>query len=147
MTAQRSTKEENDYLKHRKKQKAASNKGCPFCVITPGHPEHVAEYDFHRIITVKAPYSLWDGQDVIDHLMLIPKEHTAKMSRPKPKEAVEWMKIIGRYENEGYSLYARAPDNVVKSVFHQHAHLLKLGGKDKKLIFMIKKPKYLRITL
>ena len=73
MTATRSRREEKHYKGslHRSR-----NDGCPFCAITAGSNQLVEDGTAHKVIRNRFPYSLWDGQRVIDHLMVVPKKHT-----------------------------------------------------------------------
>ena len=50
------------------------------------------------------------------------------------------MDVIAEYEEQGYSVYARAPENKQKSVAHQHTHLIKTHGKPKNMLFTSVKP-------
>lgn len=143
MTAQRSTKEEHWYAN---KQKTEGGGGCPFCVITPGHAQYVSETKNLKVIRNLTPYSLWDSQGVLDHLMIVPKQHTGKLGAIGDEAASEFMRIIDTYEEEGYSFYARALNATTRSVAHQHTHLIKLDGKQRNFLFMLRKPWYFRLS-
>ncbi|MDO5344030.1 MAG: hypothetical protein Q4F02_03945 [Candidatus Saccharibacteria bacterium] len=56
------------------------------------------------------------------------------------EERLDYMQQVGRFADEGYSLYARAPGNVTGSVAHQHMHLIKTDNKRKKFLFFLRKP-------
>ena len=143
MTAQRSTKEEHDYGRMRKQD---TDKGCPFCEMTEGHPQYVRETNHLKVIRNRTPYSLWDGQGVLDHLMIVPVRHTGKLGDLGSEAAEEFIRLIDEYEEQGYNLYARSVTSVVRSVAHQHTHLIKLDGKKRTLLFMLRKPWYFRIS-
>lgn len=91
------------------------------------------------------PYTQWDGQGVVDHIMVIPKKHTDTLSDLTSHEAIEYVELIASYESRGYSVYSRSPSSTRKTVVHQHTHLIKLDNQTKKLLFYLKKP-FLRIT-
>lgn len=143
MTAQRSTKEEYRYANKRTEEKG---EGCPFCAITPGHPQYVSETKNLKVIRNRTPYSLWDSQGVLDHLMIVPKQHTGKLGDLSSEAASEFVKIIDSYEEDGYSVYARALNSTIRSVAHQHTHLIKLDGKQRNFLFMLRKPWYFRLS-
>lgn len=140
MTAPRSRKEEKQYMRHHKLHHVSK---CPFCEINPD--EIVEETANYYVLCALFPYSMWDGQKIDDHLLISPKKHTDKLGGSSAEAAAEFLNIVDKYETDGYNLYARAPGSIIKSVVHQHTHLIKLVGKRKKFIFYIKKP-YIRIS-
>lgn len=137
----RSRKQQKVYRKHTRGVKAAGV--CEFCKIGPDSPQHVDETKSFRIIRNIFPYSLWDERKVLDHLMIIPKKHTDTLDDVTNEEAAEYVRLMGKYESQGYDVYARAPTSVMKSVPHQHTHLIKPQDKRVKFLLFIKKP-YLR---
>lgn len=142
MTATRSTAEERRYQKLRKQDSVAA---CPFCTIQHGHEQFVAETDHFRIIRNRTPYSLWDSHKVADHLMLVPKKHTDRLSELTKNAMAEYTEVLGKYENQVYNIYARSPGSKFKSVIHQHTHLIKLSRHRINFLLMTRKP-YIRIT-
>lgn len=144
MTATRSTQEEYAYRRYRKHE---SNDTCSFCEITEKHPQFVEQTIFFKVIRNRFPYSVWDGQGVIDHLMIIPKKHVDGFGGIPPKASAEYFALLGKYEKENYNLYARAPLSSVKSIVHQHTHLLRLDGRKKKHIFFLTRPFYHRWSI
>jgi len=143
MTATRSTQEEHAYRKY---SRAHQHDACPFCAIKTGHPQYVEETKSLKVIRNRMPYSVWDGQGVTDHLMIVPKLHTDKLGHIDSEAAVEFIALVDKYETAGYNLYARAPSSKVKSVFHQHAHLIKLDGAHKRFLLFLRKPFYFRLS-
>lgn len=143
MTAQRSTKEARHYGKKRRNDE---NAACPFCAINTGHPQYVSETKHLKVIRNRTPYSLWDSQGVLDHLMIVPKTHTGKLGDLGTEAAQEFIEVIDRYEENGYAFYGRAPGSAVRSVVHQHTHLLKLDGKKRTFLLMVRKPWYIRMS-
>lgn len=144
MTATRSRKEEITYQKHRAKKKSPV---CDFCVITKNDDQFVKEGIYFIIIRNIFSYSIWDGQDVIDHLMLVPKKHTDSLSTLPKAAAEEYVKTISGYEKDGYNIYARAPSSVIKSITHQHTHFIKTHGKPKNFVFLLRAPYYIRFIV
>ena len=142
MTATRSTAEERQYQKLRKQDSGAD---CPFCTIQHGHEQFVTETDHFRIIRNRTPYSLWDSHKVADHLMLVPKKHTDRLSELPKNAMAEDTEVLGKYEDQGYNIYARSPGSKIKSVIHQHTHLIKLNDHKINFLLMNRKP-YIRIA-
>lgn len=137
MTAPRSRKEEEKYKRHRRK---LAPDQCQFCEITDKSSQFVTKTKHFKVIKNIFGYSLWDGQKVIDHLLIIPKKHTDNLSNMGSAQKVEYVNLLQRYEKKGYSVYARAPVSVMKSVPHQHTHLIKTTGKPVNFILNLRKP-------
>src|SRR5690606_219671 len=98
MTATRSTKEELQYHKYRRTQDESS---CSFCTIRKESDQYVKETDQFRVIRNRFPYSIWDGQSVIDHLMITPKKHTDNLGDVDSDGASEYLKLVHEYELKG----------------------------------------------
>lgn len=139
----RSRKEEKRYREYLASDEPRN--GCQFCAITKDSPQFVSESKSFYVIRNIFPYSHWDGQGVLDHLLLIPKKHTNTLSDLTAPEAVEYVDIIGSYERSGYDIHARGPSSNRKSVVHQHTHFIKLDRKHNAFMFYINKP-YIRFT-
>ena len=99
-----------------------------------------------KIIKNIFPYDTWDARDVHDHLMITPIMHTESLSALGDDAAVEFVKLVSTYEKQGYDVYARSPYSAIKSVPHQHTHLIKTGGTRHKGVIHIEKP-YVSITI
>lgn len=143
MTAQRSRKQEVKYRKHLKN--APQTENCSFCTIKKGDDIFVGETKHFRIIKNLFPYSVWDQQDVIDHLMIVPKIHTETFAVFTPEISAEYVELLSEFENQEYSSYTRAAKALTKSVPHLHTHLIKLSGKYKRLVFFARRP-YIRLA-
>ena len=143
MSATRSRKEELTYKRHLNNQ--ASDE-CQFCAIKKGDKQFISATKYFKVIRNIFAYSIWDGQTVTDHLMVLPKRHIDNIASFSAAEGTEFLKLISRYEKQGYNIYARAPASVIKSVAHQHTHLIKTKGAAKKLIFLIRLPVYFRFV-
>ncbi len=139
MSATRSRKEEKDYKAYLK----TLPKGV--CVFCEGLNEKLVEDgELFKVIKNIFGYSLWDGQKVVDHLMITPKEHTDSIAHFTDEMVLEMHKLLSKYESEGYNVYARAPASKIKSVAHQHTHLIKTEGLPKSLVLLSRKP-YFRV--
>lgn len=141
MSATRSRKEEKAYKQY---QKTVDSSTCQFCAINKKNEQFISSTKSFKVIRNIFAYSIWDGQVVTDHLLVIPKRHTDSLGGFSPSEAAELLKTLDGYEKEGYNVYARAPSSTIKSVVHQHTHLIKTAGAPKKFIFLLRKP-YIRI--
>lgn len=140
MSATRSRKEEKTYKEYLK----TVPKG--ICVFCEGlNQEIVDDAKLFKVIRNIFGYSIWDGQKAVDHLMIVPKMHTDSIAHFTDEMALEMHKLISKYEQLGYNIYARAPQSAIKSVVHQHTHLIKTEGASKKFILLNRKP-YLRLT-
>ncbi len=141
MSANRSRKESILYANDLKKSKPTV---CVFCDINPDSEQFISETKFFKVIRNIYPYSLWDGQVVYDHLMVVPKKHTDRLSELVDGAKAEFIDVTAPYEAEGYNLYARAPSSIIKTVVHQHTHLIKAAGPRRKFLIHTRKP-YLRL--
>ncbi len=146
MTASRSTKEEYNYQKLLAIDRGDKSQTCAFCEISEGHPQFVRQTKHLKVIRNRTPYSLWDEQEVLDHLMIVPIEHTPKIGDLRGEAAQEFIDLMSEYEAEGYCMYARALNSTVRSVAHQHTHLMKLNGKQRRFLLMLRKPWYFRLS-
>lgn len=123
---------EGPIVRNRKQQKAYNRyrgplTSCQFCDLNRDVNHVVAERNLFWVISNLFPYHVWDGSRAGDHLLLIPKRHVDSVAHFTDEEKMEYMEILGEYEQEGYSSYARAPQNGHKSVVHQHTHLIEVG--------------------
>lgn len=137
MTAPRSPRQEKAYKKH---HRTVDPTVCAFCVIDETSDQFVEGTNFFKIIKNIFPYSIWDQQDVVDHLMVVPYRHTDNLGSMATEEKVEYVDILEKYEKQGYNVYARAPVSVIKTVVHQHTHLIKTSGPPKTFILSVTKP-------
>lgn len=144
MTATRSRKEFSTYKKHIKA--LGPDDACQFCEINESSDQLVSMTDNFKVIRNIFGYSIWDSQKVADHLMIIPVQHTDTLADISAAASKEFLETISTYEQNGYNIYARAPVSNMKSVVHQHTHLIKLGGKRVRAFVHVKKP-YIRITV
>ncbi|HVX24656.1 MAG TPA: hypothetical protein VG992_04955 [Candidatus Saccharimonadales bacterium] len=142
MAATRSRKE---YLKYERHLATVQPGLCAFCAIEAGSDQLIKETKHFKIIYNIFPYSLWDGQRVVEHLMVAPQTHTDTLSALNDKQKAEYVDILQEYESNGYNIYARAPVSKIKSIAHQHTHLIKTEGAARRFLLLLRKP-YFRIV-
>jgi diadenosine tetraphosphate (Ap4A) HIT family hydrolase len=136
----RSRKEQKRYQKYA----ATRTNACDFCDFTENAEQVLAQHVHFWVVKNMFGYDIWDGMDVGEHLMVVPKRHIDSIGHFTPEESKEYLKIISDYEVEGYSFYGRAAQNVSKSVQHQHTHLIRLGSKKARALLYVRKPHYLK---
>ncbi len=141
MTAQRSRKEE---LRYRIYRKQTNINACEFC--KPLSEQELKTTDQFKVIRNKFPYTIWDGQTVVEHLMIVPKMHTDTVAHFTKEMVADYFKLLKAYEKQGYNVYARAPTSKIKSIAHQHTHLLKTEGRPKSIILLLRRPFYIRLV-
>ena len=139
----RSHKNQKLYATHTKKAKSLG--ACNFCSPDLGKDQVVSVHKHFRIIRNIFPYNKWDSRIVTDHVMLVPIVHTEDLSALGDDASIEFVKIISSYELNGYNIYARSPNSGMKSVPHQHTHLIKNDGKQYNAVIHLEKP-YVSIT-
>ncbi len=139
----RSRKQEKKYSRYKKN--VAHNEGCDFCQIDESFQHHVRNTKSFKIFQNIFPYSVWDDQDVQEHLLMAPKRHIDTLGDLDANEAVEYVNLIASYETQGYNIYMRPPQSEVKTVPHQHTHLIKPLPKTHNMLFVLRKP-YIRIA-
>lgn len=143
MTAPRSRKESRKYKAYTKQTDPSV---CRFCTITPEDDQYVDSTEYFNIIKNAFPYSIWDSQRVVDHLMVTPKVHTDNLGSMSTDARLEYVALLEKYEKQGYNIYARAPTSIIKTIVHQHTHLIKTGGRPMRLLFLLHKP-YIRLSM
>lgn len=129
---------EKSYAKH--KNKMSKTVECNFCMFTEKSTQVVDSSTSFWIIENIFAYDMWDGCGVTDHLMIVPKRHVQSLAGLDAIELQEYAQQLALFESDGYSIYARAPENITKSVSHQHTHLIQLNNKRKKILFYARKP-------
>jgi ATP adenylyltransferase len=130
---------EIDYIRYRKNEKAKGQR-CIFCELSEDHEQYIDESEYFWIVKNSFPYDLWDDLDVLEHRMIVPRKHTESLYALSDAALAEYGKLLGRYEADGFSIYARAQTVITKSVPHQHTHLIRLNDKQKRFILYSKKP-------
>jgi diadenosine tetraphosphate (Ap4A) HIT family hydrolase len=102
------------------------NSACPFCKIVTGDEHYINETDNFWIIRNRFPYELWEGQAVLSHLMIVPKNHLLSLKFLSESESKEFVLLMADYEHSGYNVYARTASSKTRSIQHQHTHLIQL---------------------
>ena len=113
----------------RYKEFRAQANGCPFCEINQNLNKIVEENSTMWVIVNAFKYEIWDNCSVLNHLMIVPKRHTDFLGGFNFDESMDYVELLEKYDELGYSVYGRASANEQKSVAHQHTHLFKLGAK------------------
>lgn len=112
---------------------------CAFC--DPSHIEEIiTETDTMRVVRNRVKYDMFDGDRVVDHLMVVPKEHRVSVADFTDQELIDAFRLAGEYEQQGYGIYARGKGAATRSIAHQHTHLMKLANKPAKLIVYASRP-------
>ena len=134
---------QKSYSSHTKRVKKLDI--CDFCKLEKGSEQYISSSKHFKIIRNIFPYDHWDGRRVVDHIMIVPIKHTEDLSSLGDNASIEFVKLVSDYESKGYDLFARSPQSTIRSVAHQHTHLIKTAGKRHKSVIFIEKP-YISIT-
>lgn len=86
---------------------------------------------------------MWDMRRVTEHLMVVPKRHVQSLADLTSEERSGIMDIIAEYEGKEYNVYARARNSAMRSMGHQHTHLIKTSGRITRGVIFFKKPYFL----
>jgi diadenosine tetraphosphate (Ap4A) HIT family hydrolase len=120
--------------------------GCSLCE-TITDSQVVQETPTMRVVKNRIPYDVFDGLRTTGrHYMIVPKRHVSLISEFTDAEKLEMMQLIGAYEKEGFSVYARSKTNIHRSQPHQHTHLIELSKKEPRLVLYSAKPYVLLTT-
>ena len=139
----RSRKVTKQYNPDKKRQEhSAGGVACPFCVLR-GNNIIVHDGETMRVVKNLFGYKLWELMDVKEHLMIVPKRHVESISEFTKQEKDEMIELLAEYEKKGYNIYARESGNAIKSVPHQHTHLIKTHRKRAKFFIFSHKPYFI----
>lgn len=112
---------------------------CPFCdAVTLGRV--IKETGSAYIVPNLTFYDVWEGHDVLDHLIVVPKRHVKSLKELTEAERLEVIDLVAEYECHDYSVFARGVSTVTRSVEHQHTHLIKTHHKRPKFTFYLHRP-------
>lgn len=136
----RKPKTEKIYKKHTKSVRARAI--CEFCAFDDRIGHFVSSNEHFWVVRNLFPYDFWDSRKVKDHLLVVPKRHIESLSELTDDEKIAYADIIGQYDLLGYSSYARAAVNEMKSVAHHHTHLVSLALKPVRFIVFTNKPHF-----
>lgn len=124
-------------MKHYKQRH--KDDGCPFCL-----PETLAKAtysdEYVYIVPNLTSYDLWEGHDVRDHLLIIPRRHVHSLDELSDSEKLAVMQQAAVYEKQGYNVYSRGVGAVTRSVKHQHTHLIKTSSVRPRLALFLRRP-------
>lgn len=114
---------------------------CPFCSLE----DRVIVRNGKTMVVLENiyGYKLWEFMDVENHLMITPKRHVKAIHELNKQEKAELIELIAEYEKLGYNIYAREESNVIKSVPHQHTHLIKTKNNRAKFYMYIRSPYFI----
>ena len=112
---------------------------CTFCTSVRGE-RILQQNDTMFIVANRIAYDMFEGRRVLDHLMIIPKEHRVSLADFTDAERIDYVTLVGQYEQDGYNVYARGVNVAARSVKHQHTHLIKLSESASRIVVHTKKP-------
>lgn len=129
---------------HRLLRDDEKTNGCHFCVI--GQNEAVLDSnDTMLIVRNRTAYDMFEGFRVLDHLLIIPKQHRLALADFTEGEVSDYVQLLAAYESKSYSVYSRGVGSVSRSVAHLHTHLIQLSDKAVDTVVYNRKP-YLLIA-
>lgn len=99
---------------------------------------HVTEHAY--VIPNRVSYDLWEFHAVTQHLMIVPKRHVHSFAELGPEARLDIMDLMAAYELEGFNVYARAVGSTVRSVQHQHTHLIKTDTRHPRGGLVLRQP-------
>ena len=126
MKAPRSRRDQKAYDQYVKNLPADAP--CTFCALGNDDQYFISETEHFKIVRNRFPYTYWDYNIVQDHLMIVPKQHTDTLKDLSFLESKEYIEQISIYEYQGYNIYARTPGSNIKTIVHQHTHLMKFAA-------------------
>lgn len=102
---------------------------CPFDELSPEDENIMSEEATALALRNRFPYDVYDGQKVVDHLLVIPKRHVRALGELSLREKDDYWALLTKYEELGYSSMTRSPANYARSVLgHVHTHQFKYGS-------------------
>jgi diadenosine tetraphosphate (Ap4A) HIT family hydrolase len=134
-------KTRNSYVHHNSGDKQLDD--CTFCNEAKLKKNFVEEGKTMFVIPNRVFYDIFEGRKVLDHKMIIPKQHRESFDDFTAEEALEMLQTSAKYEKQGYNVYARGVGSIGRTVNHQHTHLIKTDNEPAKAFFYIRKPYYM----
>lgn len=115
---------------HQKLRDDTARNTCTFCYDDLMPSRLIEESDHARVIHNRTHYDLWEGRYVAEHYLVVPKLCVGSLNElPDDAARLDIMNIIAAYEQQGFNVYARAVGSPLRSVRHQHTHLIKFSTK------------------
>lgn len=133
----RITKKEKDYKKYQKGETR-----CYFC--KPEPKAIIKKIKNFYIMKNNFPYDFWDGQKVLEHLLIVSNQHLPDLENQEDK-LLEYSKQLNIYNQSGYDIFTRVPNSPSRSQIHFHSHLIKASGKKFRMLTYIKDPYKLKV--
>lgn len=101
---------------------------CPFETLNSDDESIMSEEATALALRNKFPYNVYDGQKVVEHLLVIPKRHVRALGELSLREKDDYWALLTKYEELGYSSMTRSPANHARSVRgHVHTHQFLYG--------------------
>lgn len=113
---------------------------CPFCDPAEHKERIIRETEHAYVIPNRTFYDQWEARRVVDHLMIVPKQHVLQLQDLSQVARLDVINLMAEYEAADYQIYARSPGSKSRSVDHQHTHLIKTKGKHGRGLFILFKP-------
>lgn len=127
---------------HKRYNSFPKPKDCSFC--EDDFSGRIKEQTKHAVVVEnRVPYNLWELRKVTRHYMIVPKQHVHELRELSDLALADIMKLIAKYEADGYNIYARAANNNQRSVHHQHTHCIKTANGRIRASLFIKRPYFL----
>ncbi|OGY09713.1 MAG: hypothetical protein A2700_00570 [Candidatus Blackburnbacteria bacterium RIFCSPHIGHO2_01_FULL_44_64] len=114
----RTTSKEVTYQNSRK-----TEEGCYFC--NPIPESIVKTFKNFYVAKNNYPYDIWDYLEVSEHLLLVPKAHMTGFKGMDKDSREEYFNVITDYSEQGYDVFTRATNSLIKTQPHLHTHLIK----------------------
>lgn len=124
-----------------KKYRSAQSKICVFCFDPPKDSKIIEQTAHFFVVANIFPYKSWDGQNVLEHLLLVPKMHAMGAKEFSPEMTKDYSQQLSKYESCGYNIYTRGQNATAKSISHHHTHLIKTDNKPPRLLLFLRKPR------
>lgn len=103
----------------------------------------INENDSMFVLPNRVSYDIFEGMRVLEHLMIVPKNHRESLAEFTERERIDFMTLASYYESQGYTILARGKGSHMRSVNHQHTHLLKLDNQKARVYFYLRKPYFM----
>ena len=133
------------YYEQKNRQDKSYDEDCSFCRSST-HEKTIDQNDTMFVVANRVSYDVFEGKGVLEHLLMVPKRHVESFEELDDQEKIDAITMMGKYETNGYNIYARAVDSTTRSVKHQHTHLIKQEPRQASMLLYVKKP-YMMVKL
>lgn len=103
----------------------------PPCVFCSATKQQKALHTTETMLVLKNdyPYSRFDGLEVKNHLMIVPRRHHKSIGVFNDMERKEYLHLVAVYHARGYATMTRSSTDTHRSVpAHLHTHLFRYGA-------------------